>query len=256
MKSKFVFLSTIVSAGLLSVTGYADDRHPNMPSGGGQKCYPGNGSCPNRIQSVDGNGNQNWAPQSKKLKMQSAEKFKGTVESVNRERYPDNRIFIQIILNTEEGEKTILVGPASYIDQSKVKLQTGDKVTVTGFRVDANGEEVIMAKEIDKSGNILRLLDDQRQPLWKNGMNGNGRNGNGYNTNGNGNGYGYNSNGNGNGYGYNRNGNGNGYSYNSNGNGNGYGYNTNGNGYSNNGNGNGYNGNGNNGNGYNGNDYR
>ncbi len=166
MKNKFVFLSTIVSAGLLSFTGYAaDERHPDMPSGG-EKCYPGNPDCPNRIQSVS---DSNGSTPAKKLKMQSAEKFQGSVESVNREKYPDGKIFIQIVLNTDEGQKKILVGPASYVDQSKVKLQIGDKITVKGFRVGANGSEVIMAKEIDKNGHILELLNDQRQPMWSNG---------------------------------------------------------------------------------------
>ncbi|MCC5833042.1 MAG: hypothetical protein JJU12_08390 [Chlamydiales bacterium] len=195
MRGKIIFLSTVISTGLLSGTLFAENK-------GGQKCYPG--GCPS-VQSVSNyeNGNENGAQQRKKLQMQSTEKFKGTVDSVSRERYPDGRLFIHINLKTDKGEdKMVLVGPASYVDQSKVKLQTGDKITVTGFRVGANGEEVIVAKEIDKNGNVLKLLDDQRQPLWGNRRSGNpNNNGNGFfNGNGNNNGNGFfNGNGNNNG---------------------------------------------------------
>lgn len=169
MRSKYIFLSTIISAGIISLAGNslsADHGQSDMPKGGG-KCFSGNPSCPNRIESVGGsNEAQNMAPPAKKLKTQSAEKFKGVVDNVKRERYPNGRTFIQITLKTNEGDKTVLVGPANYVDQSKVKLQIGDKVTVLGFPVQSNGEEIIMAKEIDKNGNVLKLLNDQRQPLW------------------------------------------------------------------------------------------
>lgn len=173
MKSKLLFLSTIVSACALSFTAHAaDSRHPDMPQGG-QKCNPGSPDCPNKIESVADTTNTHSA---KKLMTDSVEKFTGTVKSVKRERYPNGKLFVSVILETQNGDKTIMVGPASYVDQSKVKLQTGDKITVKGYSVTGNGQETIMAQSIDKSGNVLQLLDDNRQPLWQNG-NGNGHNG-------------------------------------------------------------------------------
>ncbi len=173
MKKKFLVLGAVLSACVLSFTGNqatADERHPDLPSGG-QKCYPGNPDCPNRIQSVADTS----APAAKKLQMDSVEKFEGTVTTVKREKYPDGRMFIHVMLDTKDGEKTFLIGPASFVDKSKVKLQVGDKVTIKGFRVGANGSEVIMAQSVDKNGNVLELLNEQRKPLWENG---NGHNGN------------------------------------------------------------------------------
>ncbi len=171
---KNLFLSAIVTAGVLlnGATAAADERHPNMPNGMG-KCNPTGSGCKNQIQSVSNNSTNGNNSATKKLTMDSVEKFQGTVQNVMRERYPDGRMFISISLETSEGDKTILIGPANYVDQSKVKLQIGDKITVKGFRVKANGEEMIIAKEVDKSGNVLQLLDDQRQPLWKNNSNNN-----------------------------------------------------------------------------------
>ena len=139
----------------------------------GPKCTP-DGDCPNKIESVaqpyeNNNNNNNGAPKAKKLLMDSVEKFQGTIKSVSREKRPDGKMFIKLVLETKEhGEVNVMVGPARYVDQSKVALQADDKITVMGFRVGANGTEVIMAKQIDKNGNILELLNDKRQPLWDN----------------------------------------------------------------------------------------
>lgn len=189
MRNKFLFLSTVVatcifSAGTITA---ADSRHPRMPGGGGQRCNPMTQDDYNSMErmSMDQNTMPNMytdsSPAAKKLQTDSVETFKGTVKSVKQDRYPDGRMFIVVILDTSDGDKSIMVGPASFVNQSKVKLQVGDKITVKGYRVGANGEEVITAQEIDKNGNILKLLNEQRQPLYgdNNGqggmMNGNGR---------------------------------------------------------------------------------
>lgn len=207
MKNKILFLGAVISACVLSSACAgnqmnADSRNPNLPNGG-RKCNALNGDCPNRIESVNPNNNFNYndtgikysnnrsggysynnsnsynngygynnengnsAPAAKKLQTSSIESFKGTVTSVSRDRQTDGRQFVQIKLDTNDGEKTIMVGPASFVDQSRVKLLVGDKVTVKGFRIGANGNEVIMAQSIDKNGNVLQLLNEQRQPLWQ-----------------------------------------------------------------------------------------
>ncbi len=169
MKSKFLFFSTMISACVLSFAcnnAAADERHPDFPRGG-QKCYPGNFYHSNKKnESVTNNKQQTTAP--KKLKMNSIDNFQGTVKSIERDRHPDGRIFIQIVLETKEGEKNIHVGLASYVDRSNLRLQPGDKIKVTGYSIKVNGEEVITAKEINKNGKVLRLLNDKRQPLWGN----------------------------------------------------------------------------------------
>lgn len=168
MKNNVIFLSALTAGCFLAFAfnqSFAAEQHPNFPKGGKGTCS----SCSKKIESVSEKGNGSASVATKKLKMNSSEKFQGTVSSVTQDKYPDGTRVVRIVLDTNEGQKSILVGPAGYIEQSKVKLQVGDKVTVTGYIISANGEEVITAKEVNKSGNVLILLDDQRQPLWKNG---------------------------------------------------------------------------------------
>jgi len=177
MKNKFFLLSTIVSSCVLAIVSNqsdANEGNSKMPSGG-HKCYPGS-KCtgdPNLIHKdgdhgeTPGNMSGNNATAAKVLRTESVDRFDGTVKSVKRVSLP-NETQIQIVVETDKGDMNVIVGPARYVDQSMVKLQSGDKIKVTGYLVKANGEEVIMASRIQKNGNTLDLLDDKRQPLWNN----------------------------------------------------------------------------------------
>ena len=182
MKSKFFILSTIISSCILAIASnqsIADERHPDMPSGG-HKCYPGSkctgdpnlihtdgdhSESPGRMHGRAPQTNGNGTPMTA-LRMDSVDKFKATVKKVERVRLP-NETQIQLIVETDRGDMNVIVGPARYVDQSKVKMHPGDKIEVYGYTVRANGDEVIMASEIKKNGNSLYLLDSKRQPMWQ-----------------------------------------------------------------------------------------
>ena len=130
MKNKF-FLTVIISSCIFAINCYADTG----PS-----------------------SSQN--PQST-----STQKFASTVKAVNRVQLP-NQTQIQILLATDQGDVLVIVGPANFVDQSKVKFLSGDKVTVTGYPVVVNGNRLIIAAQIQKNGSTLQLLGENRQPLW------------------------------------------------------------------------------------------
>lgn len=206
MKSKFFLLSTIISSCILTIAcnqstadelnsktlaydgqqgaqyaPYAPQQgragtNPNMPTAPGnvngqRPCYPAS-RCTGNPGSIGGGYGNNYgassqapAPTGKVLQIESTEKFVGTVQSINRVALPD-QTQIQMILTTDQGDLMVILGPASFIDQQKIKFQAGDKVTVLGYRVKANGADVITAAQVQKNGTTLQLLDNRRQPVW------------------------------------------------------------------------------------------
>jgi len=206
MKNKFFFLSTIISSCIFTITCNqftAQEMSPYMPTGGKQSCYPaskctgdpnliggnrgygGNQTCPsnngrgsngNYSNSSYYNGNSSYSydnqnnPSSGPLQTESTEKLNGTVKSVNRVTLP-NQSQIQLIVTTDQGDMLVILGPSNFVDQSKIKMQAGDKIAVTGYRIKANGNDVMIAAQVQKNGNTLQLLDEQRNPLWENPAN-------------------------------------------------------------------------------------
>jgi hypothetical protein len=73
-------------------------------------------------------------------------------------------------LKTDKGETVAVhLGPAWYLDKQSVTLKQGDKVTVRGSRVTFDGKPAIIAAEVTKQGQTLRLRDDNGVPVWAGG---------------------------------------------------------------------------------------
>ena len=73
-------------------------------------------------------------------------------------------------LKTDKGETIpVHLGPAWYLDKQSVTLKQGDKVTVRGSRVTFDGKPALIAAEVTKQGQTLRLRDDDGVPVWAGG---------------------------------------------------------------------------------------
>ncbi len=108
------------------------------------------------------------------LKMQSEDKMTGRVKSVDRIHEPDG-VKVHITLQTPEGMRKIVVGPASYMEKSQVALQTGDKVTVYGYEVSANGDQMWIATRLEKNGKVVQMRQENGAANWHSNREGNPR---------------------------------------------------------------------------------
>ena len=66
-------------------------------------------------------------------------------------------------LRVDTGTLRVNLAPAPYLESKHFSVANGDELTITGSRV---GNELLIAKEIRKGGQILRLRDEQGLPLW------------------------------------------------------------------------------------------
>jgi len=73
-----------------------------------------------------------------------------------------------IHMNVTTNKETISVhlGPGFYIENQDVKLEAKDKVEVKGSRITFGGKPVIIAAEVKKGDEVLKLRDDAGFPVW------------------------------------------------------------------------------------------
>lgn len=71
-----------------------------------------------------------------------------------------------VVVKTEEGSLTVHVGPSAYLAQKNFVLAKGDKVTITGSKVQYQGSDFLIAKEMTKGDQVLTLRDARGFPLW------------------------------------------------------------------------------------------
>jgi len=97
---------------------------------------------------------------------QTVETVSGEVVSVDtfsgRGRYQG----VHLTLKTAQETIAVHLGPKWYLDQQKMTFAPKDTVEVTGSRVTMGGKPVIIAAEVKKDGQSLKLRDASGIPVW------------------------------------------------------------------------------------------
>ena len=69
-------------------------------------------------------------------------------------------------VKTDKGEIPVHLGPSYFIENQDVKIAVKDKVEVKGSRVTFDGKPAIIAMELRKGDEMLKLRDDSGYPVW------------------------------------------------------------------------------------------
>jgi hypothetical protein len=97
---------------------------------------------------------------------QTVETVAGEVVSVDRVAWGRRGQGVHLTLNTGKETLSVHLGPSWYVDQQAVKIAAKDRIQVTGSRVDFQGKKALVAAEVKKDGQVLKLRDAQGIPAW------------------------------------------------------------------------------------------
>jgi hypothetical protein len=97
----------------------------------------------------------------------TVETVSGEVVSVDK-IVPMKRMSYGIHLMVKTDKETIAVhlGPGWYIENQDVKIEPEEKIEVKGSRITFEGKPAIIAAEIKKGNEILKLRDENGFPVW------------------------------------------------------------------------------------------
>ncbi|MBF0515557.1 MAG: hypothetical protein HQK97_00365, partial [Nitrospirae bacterium] len=91
----------------------------------------------------------------------------GTVDSVESfAPFRGMSMGLQLILKTDDGTMAIHLGPVWYVERQDVKIEKGDTVEVKGSKVSFEGAPAVIAAEVKRGGDTLRLRDEGGVPYW------------------------------------------------------------------------------------------
>jgi hypothetical protein len=115
-------------------------------------------------------GSGGWGPGTQYNRMYDPK----TVETISGEIIAVDRITpmkgmsggVHMNVKTDKETISVQLGPSFYIENQDVKLQTKDKVEVKGSRVTFDGKPAIIAAEVKKGDEVLKLRDDAGFPVW------------------------------------------------------------------------------------------
>ena len=72
-----------------------------------------------------------------------------------------------LVLKTSKGNITINLGPPWYVRKQGFTLQKGDTLEVTGSKVTKDEKTVLLAAEVKKNGQTLKVRDEKGVPLFR-----------------------------------------------------------------------------------------
>jgi hypothetical protein len=97
-----------------------------------------------------------------------------TVETVSGEVIAVNHITptngmsygVHLELKTEKGTVSVHLGPGWFIENQDITIEPKDKVEIKGSRVTFGGKPAIIAAEVKKGDEVLKLRDQNGIPVW------------------------------------------------------------------------------------------
>ena len=115
-------------------------------------------------------GSGGWGPGSPYARLYDPK----TVETISGEVVKVDRVSpmrgmstgVHVVLKTDKEQVSVYLGPLWYLENQDVKIEPKDKVEITGSRVTVQGTPAIIAAEVKKGDQILRLRDEAGVPVW------------------------------------------------------------------------------------------
>ena len=115
-------------------------------------------------------GSGGWGPGTPYNRMYDSK----TVETITGEVASVDRITpskgmgggVHMLVKTEKETISVHLGPSWYIENQDVRIEPNDKVEVKGSKITFGGKPAIIAAEVKKGDDVLKLRDDAGYPVW------------------------------------------------------------------------------------------
>jgi uncharacterized membrane protein YgcG len=72
-----------------------------------------------------------------------------------------------LVLKTDKDNITINLGPPWYVSKQGFTLKQGDFLEVTGAQVTRDGQTLLLATQVKKDDQTLKVRDEKGAPLWR-----------------------------------------------------------------------------------------
>jgi len=91
---------------------------------------------------------------------------RGLVEEVQNGAYPGQWGGTHVSLKTDKGTYDVRLGPTPFLSQNNFSLAKGDALSVARSKLNLQGTDILIAREVTKDGTTLTLRNAQGFPAW------------------------------------------------------------------------------------------
>lgn len=128
------------------------------------------GTIPVSLYAQRGQGQNGWGKNSaycQRYDAKNIQEIKGKILKIEHFTPTKGMGYgIELSLETASGVRTVHLGPGWYVEKQEMKLQVGDQIEVKGSEIDFNGRKVLMAAEVERGKEEMKLRDETGKPMW------------------------------------------------------------------------------------------
>ena len=121
-------------------------------------------------QGIKWKGSGGWGPGSQYGRIydtKTIETISGEVVSIDEIKPAKGMSYgIHLVVKTAKESISVMLGPGWYIEKQDIKIEPKDKVEIKGSRITFDGKPAIIAAEVTKGNEILKLRDANGFPAW------------------------------------------------------------------------------------------
>ena len=103
----------------------------------------------------------------------TVETIQGKVLSMEKTPSKGRGYGVHLTLQTEKESISVHLGPGWYIEKQTPHIESNDTIIVTGSRVTFDGKPAIIAAQVKKGNETLKLRDENGIPAWRRAVRGN-----------------------------------------------------------------------------------
>ncbi len=96
----------------------------------------------------------------------------GVVDDVVQSQGKRGRTGTHVVLKSGSEVLNVHLGPSAFLGSNNFTVAKGDKIEVTGSKIQFDGKDVVIAREVKKADQVLTLRDAQGLPKWRGGRKG------------------------------------------------------------------------------------
>lgn len=73
---------------------------------------------------------------------------------------------LRLLVKFPQETLLVILGPIAFVEKQNVKFAPGDRVEVKGSKITVQGESLIVAGEVRKGDQVLKMRNNNGEALW------------------------------------------------------------------------------------------
>jgi hypothetical protein len=119
------------------------------------------------VRWVGGRGWRAGSPYNRMYDLRTVETISGEVVSVDTMTFMRGMNYgVHLMVKTEKESVPVHLGPGWYILNQEMTIEPNDRVEIKGSRITFQGKPAIIAAEVKKGEEVLKLREEIGFPVW------------------------------------------------------------------------------------------